>query len=214
MKHMICVFLCSVSLSVYCSCAQGTTNVVCPCVQKIDDNKTCLCCAQGRSCNCSIMYAQGNPVAENCPCPKITVNNHKPDNAPLDLRIPVPYGELVDKITILELKSVFITDPEKRANVVKELALLKQIFEIVSECNSTKKEQLLQLKEMLHEVNLLLWNTEEELRKKEEQKIFDSAFTQLARTVYITNDKRARIKRAISELLCSPIIEEKSHDNL
>lgn len=103
--------------------------------------------------------------------------------------IPVSVGELLDKISILEIKSMF-TDDEY---VLKELEELNQI-------KSTITEYLLEYEIRLKKVNETLWKIEDQLRKLEKQHRFDEEFIELARSVYITNDERARIKKEINEL--------------
>lgn len=103
--------------------------------------------------------------------------------------IPVSVGELIDKITILELKSMF-SDSEY---IHKELELLHSIAD-------DYKLFYNQWVEELYEVNQKLWNIEDRLREKEKLQEFDNEFIELARSVYITNDKRAEIKKKINEL--------------
>jgi len=130
------------------------------------------------------------------------------DRAPRRARTPwapISWGELIDKITILEIKSVEIKDPAARANVMKELALLQ---EVAGGC-----EAVSDLKRELSAVNAELWTIEERIREKERSSEFDEEFIALARSVYKRNDERARIKRKISATLGSEIIEEKSYKN-
>ncbi len=119
----------------------------------------------------------------------------------------ISYGELVDKITILEIKTERITDPEKLKNIRTELASLYEIYQQYIG-NST---QIQQLRHKLKTVNDILWDIEDDLRTKERDQIFDSEFIQLARSVYLNNDQRCAIKRRINILLGSHIIEEKSY---
>ena len=117
-------------------------------------------------------------------------------------------GELIDKITILEIKKAKITDQEKLVNVDKELFSL----------NETKKKFIpnenLILKEIkkLKEINLKLWDIENEKRKAEKNKDFGEKFIELARSVYKSNDERAKIKLNINNILGSNIKEVKSHE--
>ena len=120
--------------------------------------------------------------------------------------IPVSVGELIDKITILEIKQEKIHDTNKLANVSKELLLLKSIFHNVTQ------EEIKPLIVELKNINLLLWDIEDKKRLKEKEKSFDREFIELARAVYIYNDKRAEIKRQINFITNSNIIEEKSYD--
>ncbi len=118
-------------------------------------------------------------------------------------------GELIDKITILEIKAERITDPVKLNNIKKELTiLLKTVHEVLD-----MSPALLMLKNELHQINELLWDIENALREKEYKKCFDQEFIELARSVYCTNDKRYLLKQKINILLDSRIIEEKSHTN-
>jgi predicted nucleic acid-binding Zn-ribbon protein len=106
----------------------------------------------------------------------------------MKITVPVSVGELIDKITILEIKSMF-TDSEY---VIKELEELKLI-------KSTLTQYTLDYEVELRKVNEKLWRIEDKLREKEKLKEFDKEFIELARSVYITNDKRAEIKRKINE---------------
>ncbi len=119
----------------------------------------------------------------------------------------ISYGELVDKITILEIKTERITDPKKLKNIHIELASLYETYQQYID-NST---QIQQLRHKLKTVNEILWDIEDDLRAKERNQIFDNEFIQLARRVYLNNDQRYAIKRRINILLGSHIIEEKSY---
>jgi Family of unknown function (DUF6165) len=126
---------------------------------------------------------------------------------PASPQIPVSWGELIDKITILEIKSRKITGPEALANVVKELSSLSGAAAI-----HVKDNPVLQgLKNRLSGVNQSLWQIEDDLREKEKTKQFDDEFIRLARSVYRLNDERAAIKRQVNELLRSELVEEKSY---
>lgn len=121
--------------------------------------------------------------------------------------IPVSYGELVDKITILEIKSEQITDEEKLKNIHLELILLRKYYnELIGD-----RTDITELKKELKEINKIIWDCEDMLRAQERTKTFDTDFTFLARSVYYTNDKRCATKRRIDEILGSDILEEKSH---
>ena len=119
----------------------------------------------------------------------------------------IPVGELVDKITILEIKTERIDDAKKLENIWRELNALRFAFD---ETISTTPA-LTQLVQELKSANEALWETEDLIRDKEREKSFDAEFVTLARTVYIQNDERCRAKRAINELLGSRLIEEKSY---
>ena len=116
-------------------------------------------------------------------------------------------GELVDKITILEIKREKILDQTKLIEVNKELNSLKNTFE-KEIFDKSKIENLI---EELKKINLELWDIEEGKRKAEKNKSFDENFIQLSRNVYKGNDKRAKIKLKINEILGSNIKEVKSH---
>jgi hypothetical protein len=117
-------------------------------------------------------------------------------------------GELIDKITILKIKAERISDPEKLQNVLIELAALLQTHdEYIG-----KNEEVEQLQKILQEINQALWDIEDAIRVKERKKEFDDEFIEIARTVYITNDKRCMIKKEIDKVLGSRITEEKSYE--
>jgi len=118
------------------------------------------------------------------------------------LEVPVSVGEVLDKITILQIKSERITDASKLANVRKELQQLTL---------ATRGYRHPDLEADLRAVNERLWSVEDRLREKEKRKEFDAEFIELARAVYITNDRRAEIKRRINEITGSALVEEKSY---
>ena len=119
---------------------------------------------------------------------------------------PVSIGELFDKISILEIKESKIKG-DKLKNVKNEICELKNI---VKKNNLTLNKDLL---EKLKEINSKLWDIEDRLRVKERENKFDKEFIDLARSVYINNDKRASIKMEINLLFNSEIIEEKSYED-
>lgn len=120
--------------------------------------------------------------------------------------VPMSWGEILDKITILEIKNERIANPAALENVRRELDLLRQI-----EARAPGEGDLAALKVSLRDVNLALWEIEDEIRVKEAQSDFGPAFVELARSVYKTNDRRAAIKRQINRLLGSKLVEEKSY---
>ncbi len=124
-----------------------------------------------------------------------------------NIKVPVSPGEVLDKITILEIKSERMTDPEKVANVGVELALLKETW------NETIRdtEDIQKLHAQLKKINGALWEIEDDIRDKERAKEFDKRFIELARAVYVTNDRRSEIKKQLNLHLGSEIIEEKSY---
>ena len=124
----------------------------------------------------------------------------------MNIRIPVSIGELFDKISILENKLKYIQEPSKHINIHKEWTMLVKIAKkIDSNYHKTKY-----FKE-LSNVNEDLWHIEDGKRECERKKNFDSSFIELARSVYMKNDLRAKIKRKINEKYGSSIVEEKSH---
>jgi len=121
------------------------------------------------------------------------------------MKIEVSNGEIVDKITILEIKLEKIHNKEKLINVQKEYTLLIQHFsDLGIDTNHSLYQQLKQ-------INLKLWDIEDKLRIKELKKEFDTEFIKLARSVYFTNDERAMVKRQINELSGSTLFEEKEY---
>jgi len=126
-----------------------------------------------------------------------------------NLQVPVSPGEVLDKITILEIKSERITDPEKVANVRAELALLQETW--ASNIRDSKIIQDLHAK--LKEINEALWEIEDDIRDKERAREFDDRFIELARAVYVTNDRRSQVKKELNLHLGSEIIEEKSYQD-
>lgn len=125
------------------------------------------------------------------------------------IRAPVSYGELIDKITILEIKSARIGDPVKRANVGIELDLLNATWG----GDPASRTDIGDERAKLRDVNEALWDIEDHIRSKEKAKAFDAQFIEFARSVYIRNDERAAIKRAINEKLGSTLVEEKSYQD-
>ena len=125
----------------------------------------------------------------------------------MEILIPASAGELIDKITILEIKVKNIRDPEKNRNVAKELeALVKCLRKNISDA-----DQLTDLRASLKSINEALWDIEDDIRLCEQRREFGDKFIKLARSVYRQNDKRAAVKKEINVLLGSSIIEEKSY---
>ena len=120
------------------------------------------------------------------------------------INAPISIGELVDKITILEIKKNKLQN-SKLENVLKELSFLRKLME------KHQIEITDDLFTQLKEINLKLWNIEDQIRIKEKNKEFDNIFIELARSVYYTNDKRSEIKKRINRLSNSEITEEKSY---
>ena len=125
------------------------------------------------------------------------------------IEVPVSAGELVDKQTILEIKSERIADTGKLANVRRELAGLSAIVDPMLKANAG----LAPLKSALKTINETLWVIEDDIRDCERSKDFGAKFIELARSVYRTNDQRATAKRRIDDLLGSEILEEKSYQS-
>jgi uncharacterized protein YqgQ len=123
------------------------------------------------------------------------------------IMVEIAPGELIDKITILEIKLENIRDEAKLLNIKHEYAILTDVLrrEVVQTPDLTR------LTAALKEVNAELWRIEDGIRDQERAKSFDAEFVSLARSVYRTNDRRAALKREINELLSSAIIEEKSY---
>jgi hypothetical protein len=121
--------------------------------------------------------------------------------------IEVSWGELIDKITILEIKEQRLSSPAAVANVRNELAALALGFAQLDPAPAA----LDGLKRELKAINETLWDIENRTRAKEAAKTFDQEFIELTRSVYLNNDKRAGIKRRINELLNSGLIEEKQY---
>ena len=125
------------------------------------------------------------------------------------ININVSSGELIDKITILELKNKFIKNVNQLKNINIELGILLPILNQ----NNLNTNEIKRLTDELYNINNKLWKIEDNLREKERLLDFGEEFIQLARAVYFTNDKRSEIKRKINILAGSKIIEEKSYSD-
>ena len=121
--------------------------------------------------------------------------------------IPVSPGDLLDKITILEIKFERIKSAEQKSNVNDELNLLSKAWADLMPENDELSAMRVQLKG----INELLWTIEDDIREEERNKRFGDRFIELARSVYITNDQRASVKKRINLHLKSEIVEEKSY---
>ena len=129
------------------------------------------------------------------------------------ITIPVSFGELIDKITILELKLQYIKESSKISNIKRELLLLNESCHVYCQQHSTSiKHQIYPVRCNLAEINNQIWVIEDDIRKKEKLKEFDEKFVQLARSIYINNDKRAKLKRQLNEIVNSEVQEEKSYE--
>jgi transcriptional regulator of nitric oxide reductase len=125
------------------------------------------------------------------------------------IQVPVSPGEVLDKITILEIKSERISDPAKVANVRRELELLGASWKQAV----TDDETVRRIHTELKSINEALWEIEDDIRDKERAREFDERFIELARSVYVTNDQRANAKKELNLYLGSEIIEEKSYQD-
>ena len=122
------------------------------------------------------------------------------------VKTPISLGELIDKISILAIKEKKITDEKKNNLIREELTLLRKILGEATNNNSIDNYL-----NQLIDVNSTLWKSEDEIRDCEKNKIFDQKFIELARSVYITNDRRAEIKLEINNKFGSKIVELKSY---
>jgi uncharacterized protein YukE len=126
-----------------------------------------------------------------------------------ELSVPVSAGELIDKITILQIKSERIRDAAKLANVRTELDQLDATWAR----HAFARVDIADLRARLKAVNEALWDIEDRIRLKEKAQAFDAEFIELARAVYFRNDERAAIKREINLRLGSTLVEEKSYED-
>ena len=124
-----------------------------------------------------------------------------------EIRVPVSPGELLDKITILRIKSRRMADPSKLANVRRELEALEETWRSSPYAAAGIEDDV----RALLEVNERLWTIEDDIRARERAGAFDADFIRLARAVYIENDERAAIKKRLNLKLGSTLIEEKSY---
>jgi hypothetical protein len=124
-----------------------------------------------------------------------------------EITVPVSPGELIDKITILRIKSERMTDAAKLTNVRTELRALEETWAE----SAYAKLDIRADESALQAVNARLWVIEDDIRDKERAQAFDAEFIRLARAVYVENDERAAIKRRINQTLGSSLVEEKSY---
>lgn len=127
-----------------------------------------------------------------------------------ELSVPISCGELIDKITILEIKAERIRDAAKLANVQNELHLLNGTWNRYA---NPPRVTIDEERARLRAVNEALWDIEDRIRLKEKAQAFDAEFIELARAVYFRNDERAAVKRAINIKLGSALVEEKSYQD-
>ena len=125
------------------------------------------------------------------------------------IQVPVSPGEVLDKITILEIKSERISDAGKLVNVKRELELLQTSWQ-----KSVDEDETVQrIHSKLKTINEALWEIEDDIRDKERAREFDQQFIDLARSVYVTNDQRADAKKELNLYLGSEMVEEKSYQD-
>ena len=122
------------------------------------------------------------------------------------MKIEVSNGEILDKISILEIKKARINSPEKLVNIEKELSELLPLYEVLVTSNEVEKKY-----RELKSLNEQLWDIEDQIREWEDRYHFGDKFVELARLVYITNDRRAKVKLDLNILTRSELIEEKSY---
>jgi len=123
------------------------------------------------------------------------------------INTPISLGELVDKISILIIKQKNITDETKLDHVKKELDFLQKTL-----MNYVQQEEINNFLENLININSKLWNIEDDIRECERKKLFDQTFIDLARSVYFTNDERAKVKNDINKTFGSELVEVKSYE--
>ena len=123
------------------------------------------------------------------------------------INTPISLGELVDKISILIIKQKNIIDESKLDHVKKELDFLQKTL-----MNYVQQEEINNYLENLININSKLWNIEDDIRECERKKLFDQTFIELARSVYFTNDERAKVKNDINKTFGSELVEVKSYE--
>ena len=126
----------------------------------------------------------------------------------MNVNVEISIGEFFDKITILEIKKERINNADKLVNIDKELNGLNDLLGRLSFSREDVADEVSELKK----INEVLWVIEDDIREKESKKEFDEKFIELARAVYVTNDKRSEIKRDINLKLGSDFVEEKSYE--
>ena len=125
----------------------------------------------------------------------------------MSINTKISVGEFLDKLTILQIKQAKIKDPDKLANINLELNTLMKVWDKTSYDKSSLQDEI----SSLYEINLKLWDIEDDIRDKESRKEFDQVFVELARAVYNTNDLRAKKKTQINQKSRSVLVEEKSY---
>jgi len=128
------------------------------------------------------------------------------------MKIEVSNGELIDKLSILDVKSEMVKNDDKLKNINKERKILNDYFQnLLSEVSDQIRDQLLNIYSDLININKKLWNIEDQIREREIERDFGFYFIELARSVYYTNDERAELKRKINYITNSDLIEEKEY---
>ncbi len=125
----------------------------------------------------------------------------------MTIKVAISYGEFLDKLSILEIKSERISDPAKLENINRERALLQKLWMEEPKFGVDIQAEMREMKA----INEKLWEIEDDIRDKERARCFDEEFIRLARAVYYTNDERADVKRRLNEKLGSELVEEKSY---
>jgi hypothetical protein len=128
------------------------------------------------------------------------------------MKIEVSTGEILDKLSILEIKLEHILDPVKRNNVLQEYVILVAAAEEIYDATLETEELRVLYLDLLN-INKTLWNIEDQIRECERDESFGSDFIELARSVYYTNDDRAEVKKQINALTGSKLVEEKSYQD-
>ena len=129
----------------------------------------------------------------------------------MKINAPISLGELMDKISILSIKKDKIIDQSKINLIEDELNLLNKSISIIINQNKDRQIEILSLMDDLKKINSELWDIEDKLRECERKKFFDQSFIELARSVYLTNDKRSETKLEINKKFGSQIVEVKSY---
>ena len=135
------------------------------------------------------------------------MNSSQKMNVAIKPIVQVSWGELIDKMTILEIKEQRLKSSNAVANVRRELATLASVVHDIL----LQRRDLASVKTQLRSINEALWDIEDKIRAKEAAKSFDQQFVELARSVYVNNDKRGDLKRQINALLDSELVEEKQY---
>ena len=125
----------------------------------------------------------------------------------MNIKVEISYGEFLDKLSILEIKSERIKDAAKLENINRELTLLRALWQTDPKSSIDIEAEMSEMKV----INETLWQIEDDIRDKERARCFDEAFIELARAVYYRNDERSDVKRRLNKKLGSQLVEEKSY---